>query len=40
MMTKVFMYGFEADEFVEKLIDNGQYSVEVKKEGNLYVVTW
>lgn len=39
-MRKAFEYGFEADEFVERLIDLGHYHVECTKIDNLWVVTW
>lgn len=40
MMTKVFEYGFEKDEFMEILIENGHYNAEAVKIGKLWIVTW
>lgn len=39
-MKKTFVYGFEADEFVEKLINLGHYNTECTKVNDLWVVTW
>lgn len=39
-MRKTFEYGFEADEFVERLIDLGHYNTECHKVDDLWVVTW
>lgn len=40
MMKKTFMYGFEKDEFVEFLIEQGHYNVEEIKIDGVWIVTW
>ena len=40
MMTKVFIYGFEKDEFMEKLINNGHYNAEAIRINGIWIVTW
>lgn len=39
-MKKVFAYGFEADEFMERLVDFGHYNAECAKCDGVYIVTW
>lgn len=39
-MTRTFQYGFEADEFMERLVDFGHYHAECTKVNGLWVVTW
>lgn len=39
-MKKTFEYGFEADEFVERLIELGHFNTECVRVNDLWVVTW